>query len=215
MTTDGRPLPPVTELITTRPDSWLGRPVSWLNDAPPAPAFIRAFVLPGQGREVYLFGAKYELAEATVGGRSLGTGHFEEYFVVTGEQGQWRTHRLLQRGRVTFSETSEKKDYVPATNVHGTRGSAPSWKASQAVWPVSAGSPMSFVGQAALVENETTRAFLTWGINVFLFWSEEAGEDRFKIVTQELELQTLDDHYRAEDSARERKAHPKRSRRST
>ena len=56
-------LPLVTDLIDERPNSWLGRPIEWLNDRKPVLVFIERFVLPDTDceRRLFLFGARYDL----------------------------------------------------------------------------------------------------------------------------------------------------------
>lgn len=203
----GLALPPIQDLIVGKPTSWQAMPVQWSSAQEPVPVFIRRFSTPREGsqeRHVYLFGARYSLLDALVGGEALGDGYFVEYFVVTRslDGDDWTAHRLLQRESVTFSESDESQDYVPAADVNHpltpSTADAPAWETTEAFWPTVRGAPMRFVGQAELPENTVTRELLTWGINVYLFWAEVNGKDCFKLVMQETEFQSAREHYEAE-----------------
>jgi hypothetical protein len=105
-------LSPIQDLMVGRPNSWQGMSVEWLSEREPAPVFLGQFSIPNNNvmDYVYLFGARYNLSEALLGGQSLGAGYFVEYFVASNRsKGGWRLHRLLQRQSVTFSESDEKK----------------------------------------------------------------------------------------------------------
>jgi hypothetical protein len=151
--------------------------------------------------DVHLMGARYDLAEALVGGDARGDGYFLEYFVAEQTTGRWSLHRLLQSVSVTSSERDEKADYVPAVDVRDPRslslGEPPKWKVSEAVWPTSDGKPMTFLGQLELPDSELTRRLLTWEITLFLF--ANGAELQFKVVEQDTTAQTAEDHYRHED----------------
>ena len=187
-----------------RPASWQGMDVAWASDAKPVPVYLGRFPLRHLKDldDVHLMGARYELAEALVGGDALSDGYFLEYFVAEQRSGRWSLHRLLQSVSVTYSEGDEKADYVPAVDVRDPRalslGEPPEWKVSEAVWPTSDGKPMIFLGQVELPDSELTRRLLTWGITLFLF--ANGAELEFKVVEQDTTSQTAEEHYRNEDN---------------
>jgi hypothetical protein len=196
-------LPSIEELIADRPASWQGMDVAWASDPKPVPVYLGRFQLRHLHGldDVHLMGARYDLAEALVGGDALGDGYFLEYFVAEQTTGRWSLHRLLQSVSVTYSEGDEKADYVSAFDVGDPRslslGEAPKWKGSEAVWPISDGKPMTFLGQVELPDCELTRRLLTWDIALFLFAS--GAELQFKVVEQDTTAQTAEDHYGLED----------------
>jgi hypothetical protein len=197
-------LPPITDLVSGRPTRWLGLPVVWQVSHEPVPVYIGRWSLPDK-RDVFLFGARYDLAEAEVGGQSLAPGHFVEFFAVTGGGDRWETTRLLNRLSVTFSATDEQGDYVPATAlsdpVSRSVTEPPHWAhRSEAQWPTSDGTPMTFVGQVQLPRTPITETRLTWDATFYLFWSRsDAGPDTFKLVQQDPLAQSAEDHYADEE----------------
>jgi hypothetical protein len=201
----GADLPPMQNLVSDRPASWQGLPIKWTSTNSPVPVFIERFRVPKGGADdaVFLLGARYSLLEALVGGESLGDGHFVEYFVATKHSDRaWAVHRLLQRQSVTFSETEEREDYFPALEIDDPRalslGPPPDWEETEAIWPTCTGAPMQFVGQIDLPETTVTRELLTWGVALYLFWSQSNRDDCFKLVEQETDAQTVEEHYKSE-----------------
>lgn len=203
---EGVDLPPIEDLIFGRPTSWQGLPIEWSSGEDPLPVFLAQFIVGGVGCEeemVYLFGARYSLSEALVGGESLGDGHFVEYFVVKkGSNCCWTVHRLLQRESVTFSEWDERQDYLPAMDVADpvalSSHDPPAWDATEAVSPTFRGEPMHFLGQIEIPETDITRTRFTWGVTAYLFRLRVGEEDCFTIVEHETEAQSAEEHYESE-----------------
>lgn len=191
-------MPPISVLVRSRPASWLGQPIVWQSLEPPVPVFMDEIPLRDGSRSAFLFGTRYDLAEALVGGQDYAPGFFAEYFVVVGNSGKWQVHRLIQNGSVTYSNREERKDYVPATHVGFGSERRPKWKVSEAVWPLCDGKPMRFVGQVLLDKTKFKDQCVPTGISVYLFEADEGGEDCFKIVTQNAAAQTAEEHYRDE-----------------
>ena len=76
----------------------------------------------------------------------------------------------------------------------------PRWKPSEASWPCTNSKPMLFVGQVLVRENDVTRQYFTWDTVIFLFVDEiDVGVMRFSIFTQDIGIQTAEDHYKAEE----------------
>ncbi len=196
-------VPPVDALPRGRPTTWQGLPITWSSERDPVPVYLARFPSADPpGGDIFLFGMRHNLADALLEGESLGTGHFVEYVVVRAEMGGgWKAHRLLQRQSVTFSEADEKKDYIQASTLRGRRfvvDEAPRWESEgDAIWPTNNGEPMVFLGQVALPETKLTRAFLTWGMSVYLFQSCDSGGG-FKVVAQPRGAQTVEEHYESE-----------------
>lgn len=201
------PFPGIAELVTTKPEDWLGKRLRWSEKEMPIPERLTSLPLP-DSRTVHLFATRHDLADVSVDGRSYAPWYFEEYFAVTGEPSCWRVHRLRQRGRsVTYSASFESGDSQraeQALRLIGSGGRLPEWKASDAAWPLLGGRVMSFVGQVSL-ERQTSPTTPS-GVTVYLFWCETAGEDAFKVVTQESHIQTADEHYRQEEEEFRRSA---------
>lgn len=202
----GRALPPVDSLITSRPRSWQGMVIDWSFAGKPVLVFLSEFSalpLSEHANDIFLFGARYNLQEALIGGQSLGPGYFVEYLVFRElSSGDWVTHRLLQQQSVTFSDDGETRDYVAASSIAAAslcRGAPPRWKWDEAVWPTHQGKPMTFLDQLALPDTDLTRTMFTWNINVFLFEANVGSRDTFKVVTQESDLQTAEEHYATEE----------------
>lgn len=173
--------------------------VVWASAEDPVPIFIESLEL-GEGESAYIFGTRYDLAEALFDGESLGDGHIVEYFVVTGRAGTWRCARLMQHEDVVYSQRLEPIGHVPAVQVDAAGSSArkpPRWSSrSAAIWPTDAGEPMLFVGQVA-GENETTTA-PSGGGALYLFRSRQR-EDRFALVDQNTSEQSAEEHYAVEE----------------
>jgi hypothetical protein len=198
--TDPSELPAVTELIRGRPPRWIGLPVDWSEAGDPEPVFVSRFSGTKDDHHIFLFGTRYDLADALVGGQSLAPGYFVEYFVIDSRSPQ-ELHRLTQSGGITYSETEEKGDYIPARELADVStlslAEPPRWAhRSEAHWPTANGRPMLFVGQVALPENPTTVEKLTWNETLHLFCLAESDTHRtFKIVAQDPAAQSAEDHY--------------------
>jgi hypothetical protein len=185
-------LPPIEELVRGRPDSLVGLPLEWLDDREPEPFFIRTFEV--EDDAVYLFQAKHDVSRVLLDGEPLGTdGHFNEYFVVTGNaEDGWTVRRLLQRGGSVAYCTPEEDEpdaTVQAREIKDpsalSLGDPPRWKASAAQWPTLRGDPMIFVGQ-------TDPGYST----AFLFTH---GEGSYKITMSDVLSQTAAEHYALEE----------------
>lgn len=180
-------------------------PVQWSSEEEPIPVFVARFDAPLDGLEgdLYLFGARYDTADALIDGSPVGDGHVVEYFLVERASAAWRSRRLLQRTSVTYSEADEHDDYAPARQIDQAKlslGRPPRWEStSEAVWPNTLGNPMLFVGQIRLPENEVTRTLLTWDTTLYLFWLRIEGSDHFKLVEQNVGEQSAEDHYAQEE----------------
>jgi hypothetical protein len=178
--------------------------VEWISTERPTPVYVEHFTMqrPDQVIDLHLLAVRYQLADALVGGDSLGEGHFLEYFVAERSSDKWAAHRLLQRASVTYSENEEESDYVPAAGVEDPAALSlnvpPLWMAEDAVWPTLDARPMMFVGQTEFPETTLTRELLTWGINAYLF-SNATSNLQFKIVEQEVSTQTANEHYGEEE----------------
>lgn len=198
-------MPPVDSLIPARPTSWQGMRIEWSSGAAPVPVFLGKLPASdaGVGSGLYIFGARYELSDALIDGQSLGPGYFVEYFVVWEKSvREWAVHRLLQHQSVTFSEVDEPRDYVAAKAVVDRKALCPNgpprWKDSEAVWPTCDKKPMTFNGQLALPDTKVARDLFTWGLNIYLFSAQRGGSMFFKIVGQETDFQTAEEHYASE-----------------
>lgn len=192
-------VPAISSLVRCKPARWLGQPVTWINDSVLEPVFISEFCFRGESRHAYLFGTRYDLADAIVDGMESVTGYFEEYFIVSESEGAWRLHRLMQQTSIAFSERDERNDCVPARQVGPMSAPAPMWKESEAFWPLCDGAPMQFVGQATLDESRFAKEKGATGMTVYVF-ERGAGDNCFKIVTQDQSAQTVDEHYADEDA---------------
>lgn len=180
-------------------------PVQWSSVEEPVPVFVARFDAPHDGLEddLYLFGARYDTADALIDGSPVGDGHIVEYFLVERADDAWRSRRLLQRTSVTYSEADERDDYAPARQIDQAKlslGRPPRWESkSEAVWSTTLGNPMLFVGQSRLPENDVTRTLLTWDTTLYLFWLRIEGSDHFKLVEQNVGEQSAEDHYAQEE----------------
>ena len=56
-----------------------------------------------------------------------------------------------------------------------------------------------FLDQLALPDTDLTRAMFTWNTNVFLFEASVGSRDTFKVVEQQSDLQTAEEHYATEE----------------
>ncbi len=198
-------MPPVDSLISARPASWQGMRIEWSSSAAPVPVFLGKLPAANAegGGELYIFGARYELSDALIDGQLLGPGYFVEYFVVWEKSpGEWDVQRLLQHRSVTYSEIDEPRDYVAAESVTDQEAlclnDMPRWKGSEAEWPTCDKRPMLFHGQLALPDTKVARDLFTWGVNIYLFSAQRGGSRLFKIVEQETDLQTAEEHYASE-----------------
>ena len=59
--------------------------------------------------------------------------------------------------------------------------------------------PMTVLDQLALPDTDLTRAMFTWNTNVFLFEANVGSRDTFKVVEQQSDLQTAEEHYATEE----------------
>jgi len=206
---EGLALPPVDELITDRPTTYLGLPVDWTRRSKPVPVFIRSFALPPEAgaTQVYLFGTRHPIGDCLVGGESWGDdGHFIEYFAIDeNTDGGWNVHRLRQRGHsVLYSDRNENdQDYVAAKEIDDPIGLSldkpPAWKLWVAEWPTCEGKPMLFLGQVKPPENDVTRELLNWITTIYLFCAVTSKEMRYKIAEQDRGAQTAEEHYELEE----------------
>jgi hypothetical protein len=192
-------------LVAIPPETWIGRQLTWLRSQTASPVFIGRFQAPADGHQILLYGRRYNLADVLVAGRSHGDGHFVEYYVVETIHGdkQPTVHRLLQNGGVMHSAVSKKLDYVELSDARVRRalqGVKPSWEQrSEALWPLSSDEPMKFVGQIRPQESDENKRYLTWGVSVYLFMSNNEGPERFKIFEQFAGEQSAEDFYAESD----------------
>jgi hypothetical protein len=201
-------LPPVEDLIDGPPDSLIGMPIEWRSVPAPEPVFLRMF-----GTDVFLFGARYPMAEVLMDGEPFAPdGHFLEYYIVDRSAGgDWEIHRLHQRGSpgtVAYAEVNDSADDLPATEIDDvaslSSGRPPAWKATEASWPTYRGSPMRFLGQIDLPETEITRNWLASGQTVYLFAANEPDTTHYKIFMQQTSTQTAEEHYALEEELERR-----------
>jgi hypothetical protein len=201
----GVEIPPLGALLKGRPKMWQGLAVHWSSTSEPIPVYLASFRMSDRsdGRNIFLFGARYNLSEVALDSVSLGTGYFVEYFVVyENPDDNWKLHRLLQQRSVTFSETGDVKDYLPADTVADPHGLSihhpPRWESrNDAVWPTNHGKPMVFLGQTSLPETEVSRALFTWDVVIYLFW-DPSNVETFKVLEQSCDAQTAERHYESE-----------------
>jgi hypothetical protein len=190
----------VEGLIFDRPTSWQGMDLTWASIGKPELVYLRRLDVRGTPAPevVHLLGARYELTEVLVGGDTFGDGYFLEYFVAEQSGGRWSIHRLLQSTSVTYSESDDEADYVPAAEVGDPRlyslASPPAWKVAAAVWPTSGGVPMTFLGQVNLPDTDLTRRLLTWATSLFVFTTASLPR-QFKVVEQNTTAQSAEEHY--------------------
>lgn len=194
-------MPPIEDLVRSRPTSWQGLSVKWRTDTAPAVVFVHQFAAWRSDAPVkmFMFGAKYDLNEAELTGTALSGGYFVEYFVASQrEKTEWRICRLLQHVSPIFSDRAEKRDYVSARDVSDqvalSAARPPNWDVSEAIWPTIDCKPMMFIGQVDLPDVQTTRERLTWNVTLYLFWARVADADRFKVVAQ-AGGQSAEDYY--------------------
>lgn len=199
----GVAMPHIAEQIATRPNSLFGMKVEWSSHEPVIPLLLACFSTqagkaPDDTNAVFLFGACYGAVGALLDGTAMPADtRFVEYFVARHTRSKsGKVARLTQQHSDTYSSTDESDDYKPARSIRSVASLSvhhpPRWKSAAAIWPTYRGSPMKFLGQVPLHESELTRRFFRWDINVYLFW--DANADVFKVVDQEMELQTEDDH---------------------
>ncbi len=201
----GTVIPPADLLTWEKPSSWQGMRVEWSSTAAPVPVLLGK--LPALdtegGGELCIFGSRYELSDALIDGQPLGAGYFVEYVIVWERSaGDWVRHRLLQHESVTFSEVGEPDDYLAAKVVVDREAFCPNgppkWKDSEAVWPTCGTKPMMFHGQLALPDSKVARDLFTWGLSIYLFSAQRGDSIVFKIIEQETDFQTADEHYASE-----------------
>jgi len=181
----GRPLPGGLVL----PLHWCGTELSWNNDYEP-PGILLGCVR-FNDEECALLGYRLELTQSD----AEYDGHILAFRVLTSNG----DHRLVQTESVTYSEDDEAEDYQMVGDLQALpQGPAPRWKPDIAVWPTVESRPMQFVAQWRVPSVDATRCFTT-DEDVFLFAAKNnAGQTRFKVVTQDWTEQSPDEHYELE-----------------
>lgn len=183
-----------------------GMSVEWPVDDDPILVFVDRFRSPVASSDgLFLFGARYDIAGALFEGEPLADeGWMVEFFLVESLTGAWRGRRLAQRGDIAFSEGDDVDGWVAATEVDQAKRSLsapPRWASakSDAHWPTADGQPMVFLAQTRLPDNDVTRTLLSWNDTLYLFWLEDEGRHRFKLMEQDGGQQSVEDHYALED----------------
>lgn len=188
------------------PTFWSREPVQLDPDTEATFVFLARFALPFQDGQMFLYGAKFQLANAYVGGarrEANDSGYFLEFYVLGDRaDGTRQVWRLAQTRSITFSDEPEPSDFVAAKScprsLFPTLGKLPEWKWAEANWPKVDDILMTFVLQQDLLETQVNREYLTWNERVFLFVCENNGKVRFKIVTQQVNFQSARGHYQGE-----------------
>lgn len=202
---EGVQLPPESLIDLPRPAKWLCEDLKWTTSEPATPIFLDCFrsSASSPSADLFLYGVRHDLRDVLVGGCRM-DGHFLEYVVVRDEGGsEWGVHRLLQQAGVPYSGDFAKRDWVSADSIPEPRSlcrrALPRWKWSAAQWPTEDGRPMIFIGQVTVPETRVTRSLFSWDIHVFLFASGDSASPRFKVVEQDANAQTAEEHDAAED----------------
>ncbi len=208
---DREPCWPVLPLLG---ELW-GIRVRWHLDPPP-PVFItqvslaagRGWSTEGELPQVYLFGYRLDLTKVEYLEDPLPPGgHCLEFQLVEYHSSKLRRiHHLRQWHGPVYAQSRAHCESVMARDLKQapSAGPSPRWKRSQAVWPIHAGTPMTFVGQSTLPDKKVTREHLSAGYTVFLFgWFSDEG-NCFKLTMQDLGAQTAEEHY-AEEASRMRR----------
>jgi hypothetical protein len=184
------------------PKSWQGLSIDWKTDSHVIPVFIAQFEIPGLRADVYVYGARFETSNAMLNDKELPPGFFIEYKVVEIEEPDHiEIMHLSQHRGITYNDHGSKNDHVPASEVNWSDAlklsfnSPPRWKVEDAHWPTHKGNLMEFVGQVDLIENEVTKKLLTWNKRIFLFRAKLSEKATYKIITQDLDYQSSEDHY--------------------
>jgi len=151
---------------------------------------------------LFLFGARYEWSRY----RSPVAEQFVDgYFIVfvvlfEANNGDWCVARLAQDKGIVFQEEDcAVQEFLPASDVLKSvpkTYTRPEWVVSEAYWPMHDGRTMEFLGQVTLRESPITRQLLTWNTNVYLFGVNRPNGPTFKIMTQQSDLQSLEDYER-------------------
>ncbi len=211
LSADGKPLDPSvpnpSALVTTRPEAWAGFAIDWKVSVPPEIVYIGSFEGhdPLEALIVHVYGSRFERTDCVVKGLPDSDGFFIEFYVLWKQRGaDWQLQRLLQRGTETHCAVFEPDDVVSPSyalrrNPHKRRRK-PQWVASEGRWPTLNRVPMLFLGQVLLPENEVTRHFFSWAESIFVFFSEGKNGVDFKITTQDVGVQSLEEHYDKEAS---------------
>lgn len=192
---------PFIESITL-PTQWHGLPIEWETGYIPIPVFITQFTL--FNRDIYVFGVRYETSKAFVKGKNLPVGYFIEYIILEYSINNKSIHYLKQNKSATYSVNPEKNDYIAVSDMKKnikelSLGNPPLWKIVDAQWPTFNGKLMFFLGQVSLIENEITKFYLTWDKILFIFYTTQADDKNiFKITTQDIDYQSIDEHYNLE-----------------
>lgn len=202
-------VPRIDEMQIPLPISCWGMVLKLSLETQPVFVFISATDLPHSGDSssvAYLFGAKYPLDNALIGGTpqpSQDAGFFLRFYVVVKENDlEDRLWTLAQLSSVTFSDQPDGKDYIHVKDLveddKPVVDQFPTWKKTEAIWPTVHGKPMTFLSQSDLHNTESNKKYLTVNLCFFLFYSISDGQLRFKATTQEKNFQTARGHYAAE-----------------
>lgn len=117
-------LPPVIP-----PASFVKWTLHWPADYRPIPVFVAQFELSG-GRDVYLFGVRFNFAHASRPDGVLPNGHFVEYLVLEFVESAPRWHRLCQHRGPVYSAAAEKNDFLLGSDLRKKIGDLVPWGSS-------------------------------------------------------------------------------------
>lgn len=193
-------LPLESMLLLPRPNEWQGETVEWRVHEPVMPVFLGSVSVDVEAR-LMLFGLRYKLSEAVLSENFRDDAHFIEFVVAINEERTgWTLHRLSQRTSVTYSDSNDTKDYQRIGAIRKPErlsiSGAPKWmNKSDAVWPTTRGEPMTFVGQLQVLESDLAKRYFTWDLAIYLFQSGAGGTRTYKVLTQEIGEQSIDEHY--------------------
>lgn len=96
--------PDIEGLVAERPRLLFSEPVTRVDTSQPKPVLISHLEMPN-GREVLLYGARYEAAGEVFAGIPFESGHFIEYFVAY-QNKSLRIERLIQTLELFSAETT-------------------------------------------------------------------------------------------------------------
>lgn len=199
------PLDEIERAVVSPPSSVWGKSIEWKEPVRPKLVYIDTIdVATGAARmKVSLFGTRHDLADVLLAGNPYSGGFFVEYIIgAQNDGGALSIRRLVQHGSVPYSAVSEKNDSVPSSEVKDKEkrslSGRPRWKASEAEWPTLRGEPMLFVGQTYIPKTRVATKYLSAGVNVYVFWRRVHEVDYFKIVDQDADQQTAEEHYAQE-----------------
>lgn len=192
---------------------WGDGKYEWKKDAGIGPVYIRKFGPLASVQhsvpkcEVWLFGFRFNFRDAKIEPHRANSGYYVDYCTVIRSNGILdRVLYLGQRRSVEYTHKDcneralvvsnmKKKEYSTLPRI----GSAPVWKKANMGWPITEGRPMVFIGQVTLPENDVTSQYLTCFKSIFVFLAQEDGEYIAKIVTQQADQQTAEEHYALEE----------------